>query len=102
MKEKINQKITSIRSSVKENSNPNSAYTSPNFEDENQRKIQEEEKSLNQVDKIEQKRLKKVKNDSLELRLINTERLKPIKVENGKGGYIKIKEDGWVVQYLHK
>jgi len=53
MKEKINRKITSIRSSVKENSNPNSAYTSPNFEDENQRKIQEEEKSLNQVDKIE-------------------------------------------------
>jgi Polo-like Kinase 4 Polo Box 1 len=42
--------------------------------------------------------MKKAKYDAIELRPINTERLKPIKIENKeRGGYIKIREDGWVV-----
>ena len=54
------------------------------------------------LDRIESKRLKKAMYDVIELRPLQTERLKPIKVDNKKGGYIKIREDGWVVQYLKK
>ena len=49
------------------------------------------------LDRIESKRLKRAMYDAIELRPLQTERLKPIKVDNQKGGYIKIREDGWVV-----
>jgi len=40
--------------------------------------------------------------DAIELRPLMTDRLKSIKVDNQKGGYINIREDGWVVQFLKK
>ena len=36
------------------------------------------------------------------LQPISTKGLKQIYVENSKGGYVKIKENGWVVQLLKK
>ena len=62
-------------------------------------KLLEEQQLL---EKVEIKKQKKAVNDSIQLKLLNTQRLKPIKVDNEKGGFIKIKQDGWVLQFLSK
>jgi len=51
--------------------------------------------------KIESKMQKKEKFNAIELRPINTDRLKPVKIETDSG-YIKLREDGWIVLFLSK
>ncbi len=45
--------------------------------------------------------MKRERFNAIELRPINTERLKPVKLDT-ESGYIKLKEDGWVVLFLSK
>lgn len=51
--------------------------------------------------KIETKIQKKEKFNAIELRPLNTDRLKPVKIETDSG-YIRLREDGWIVLFLSK
>ena len=53
------------------------------------------------ITKSAMKKQKREKFMQIDLRPINTERLKPLKLETDKG-YIKIREDSWIVIYLSK
>ena len=90
-----------------ENSNPNSSQQvpSPYFEEDNKsRKVKMEVPLLNitkDETKIESKIQKKEKFNAIELRPLNTDRLKPVKIETDTG-YIRLREDGWIVLFLSK
>ena len=117
IKDKINRKISNIRGSVNsigasnlidaitldENSNPNTSQQvpSPYFEDEKEKNSRKLEAPPEIINKSALKKQKREKYFQLELRPINTDRLKPLKLETDKG-YIKIREDSWVVVYLSK
>ena len=95
MKEKINKQISDIRTSVNTMKQDENDPTSLKLDSKTQGSETTERK-------LELKRQKKAINDAIVLTPLSTARLKPIKVDTKGGGYIKIREDGWVVQYLHK
>ena len=78
---------------------------SPYFEEDNKsRKVKMELPLLDiskNESKIETKIQKKEKFNAIELRPLNTDRLKPVKIETDSG-YIRLREDGWIVLFLSK
>lgn len=89
IKENINRKLSSIRSAPDENTHPNEPLPA----------MARQETSAEQ--RLEQKRLKRAKYESIELKPLNTQRLKPLKVDNEKG-FAKIRSDGWLVLFLSR